>query len=330
MSVIFPPNPMTIPKDYWLSEPPFRPDQRLVVGIAICFCLLGIVMNFLMVLNLYRSSMMRQYIFNINMSIADSIVCLIKLYIHSIEFYLNRHWGGPVQCQFQGFISQSCWAVSIVSMTCITIDPFRIVVLKQGPLSKTHVRVILSILWIGVGILPATVPFWPVGSLTAPYEYHSSGLYSVFCYTCNQTFLIAVVSLLDAFVLFINPINIYLIFRYISSRIAKLLIKNSSFSQRAVHLQQTVIKRGIVLTTTHFFSWWITVLTIVYEFSTGQWLPEWADRLNYMMPMVSLSLNPLVCFYLEPRIRYCFLDRPMNLSIELCESRRQQRAGITH
>jgi hypothetical protein len=313
--------------NYWANEPPFREDQRIVIWIAVFFCFVGIVVNFLMVLCLYQQKMLRQYVFNINMSVADTTLCVMKLFIHSIELALNRLWGGHLQCQIQGFISQTCWAVSVVSMTCIVLDPFRIVVLRTGPLSNTQVAWILITLWCFVGFLPASIPFWPVGKATAPYEYHSSGLYSVFCYNCNTAFWISLASLLDAFVLFVNPINIYLIFRFICSRIAKLQLQNSTISQRAAHMQRTVIKRGIVLTVTHFFSWWITVVTILYEFSTGRWLPEWADRLNYMMPLVSLTLNPLVCFYLEPRIRAAFKSMCPNAPIELQETRRQQRTG---
>ncbi|KAJ3260828.1 hypothetical protein HK103_007391 [Boothiomyces macroporosus] len=271
----------------------------IILSMLLCAC--GLYLNLCLIYGLKRSGMRRQYIFNISISLSDSTVCVLKLLVHGVELYYGSQWGGNLQCQIQGYLQQALWSISVVCMTAIAWDPFRIVVQRKGPPSDRAVTIMLLVIWIGVGFFPATVPFWPIKE-THQYVYHSSGLYCLSCYYC-QEFWVSFLTKIEAFTLLVSPINVLILFNYICYKISILSPETEAGRLRAEHMQATVIRRCLFIVGLHVFSYWITFTTIVYENSTGHAIPFWADCFNYIVPLCSFSINPILCFYLEPRIR---------------------------
>ncbi|KAJ3371644.1 hypothetical protein HDU91_005036 [Kappamyces sp. JEL0680] len=317
------------------NPPPFSTEEYAVVALSAVFCFLGALVNGCLFYALYQTGMTRQYVFNLNMAISDCIVCCYKLVIHLGELFHGRLWGGFVQCQIQGFLEQTCWAVCVVSVAAITIDPYRIVILKANPMSRKAVTTLLVTIWVVPGLMPSIIPLLPIPG-SSPFEYHSSGLYSVLPYRLRDGWIMAL-SIIDAFVLIVNPITILFFFSRTADGINKLQATTAAMSARTSHIQRQVIKRGQILAATHLFSWSFTAFSITYEVVTGDWLPVWADRMNYLLPLASCALNPMICFFLEPRITApiygLFADiqiwKPKEESLEMDRRVSQRSKSIT-
>ncbi|KAJ3305829.1 hypothetical protein HDV03_000938 [Kappamyces sp. JEL0829] len=310
-----PPDTLLLQHEFLSQPAPFDNVQYVAIMSSLLLCALGIALNFLLFFSLWKVASplnkATQFL-TINMAVADILNLLGKFTLHAIELGYGAisppsfYWA-QVKCQIQGFFHQCFASVSVTFMVFICIDPLRFLIARKwnvmhGPVSRKWLVVFAAGNWIlnglGTGVLPLISFVQPFSTISAPFVYHSSGLYAGVCWTCSE-WTTALITILDAFFLMASPVIMVGIFGCV------LYITRKS---KGKHILNILAKRGIAFAIAHTLMWTYCLFVIIYEQMTGQFLPVWADRIQYYLAVLSCYANPIVVFILNKSLREPILN----------------------
>jgi hypothetical protein len=232
------------------------------------------------------------------MAIADLISCSYKLISHGGDLIVGGHWGGDLNTRINGTLLQWSMVVSVWCVAGMTIEPYRIVIKLYGALTATTLRRILMVIW-AIPLVIAICPLFFGGGNA--YEYVPSGMYVTVKMREEYMLPFQLFSMFNFIGITAVPIVVYSMFSWIKRRLAKIEYHSFRLYERGLMLQKAVTKRGRVLILAHLFTWWsFTVVAMVFH---SREVPLELDAIAYLVALLGTSINPLVCFYLEPKIR---------------------------
>ncbi|KAI8892703.1 hypothetical protein BC833DRAFT_610846 [Globomyces pollinis-pini] len=212
-----------------LNEYPyFTTFQRTYLIIQTILAAIGVFVNSLWGIKLYKNNE-HSDIFTYNIAFADGLKALSHLVFGSIHLYHNRFSTELIGCRIQGILYEGLPAVSMMCFMCISVDP-------------------LIIGWFS-GVILYTIPLL---SKHEGYVIQPLGDTCLQCFSCvNDTW--TMIPLYTAIVcIFLTPIMLLFIFYKCQRKIERQAREQNLES--AIKIQRILIRKGIIMTTTHIGS----------------------------------------------------------------------------
>lgn len=271
-----------------------------LMGLSIAICVLGVVLNVLMLWAIARSRQITRLDFagNINLAVADLLCALLV-----IAVLVSRLAGTPMAALCQVYACLLSFSNSLSLYTLISMCVIHALVFSAG-LSMERFRWLfwVCLLWVG-SLLCAATPFLMA---TAPFVVQPSKLYcTVNFFTENRVYFAFNISIVA--IIFMSPIVIgigYLnIYRSLVSVSSARTNRGEVVTQAQRNIQVTIVRRALYLMVSFGMFWYFPSIIFTLQIATRKpvtW--EW-DAMCACLLLLKNSINPVVFFLVDPRCK---------------------------